>query len=211
MSEHLSEDIERAVETIESDAKETLLLAGRLVQAGNGAVYRYDLFANAVLKRTLALSSGFCTMIRQENFICAGALVRLHLDTVLRVFAGISVENPGEFAVNVLFGKRIDQMKDRNDKRMTDRYLVDQLSKIYPWMPEVYRGASGYVHMSDKHILSTLRMIDRDEGIIEMNITSTDSSIPDSIYLEAIGYFRACTRILQGWLADWVTAKQASI
>ena len=37
---------------------------------------------------------------------------------------------------------------------MTDRYLVNTLSKKYEWMPRVYESTSGFIHLSEKHLLS---------------------------------------------------------
>lgn len=37
---------------------------------------------------------------------------------------------------------------------MTGRCLVDTLGKKYEWMPRVYEATSGFIHLSERHILS---------------------------------------------------------
>ena len=93
-------------------------------------------------------------MIRDQNFICAGALLRLQLDTALRIMAGFIVEEPHKFADAVMAGSRINRMKDREGKRMTDRYLVTKMSKNFPGVETVYEQTSNYIHFSNIHILS---------------------------------------------------------
>ena len=147
-------------------------------------------------------------MIRQRNLTCAGALLRLQLDTALRLSAGFIVDDPHEFAIQVLDGHRIDRMKDRNGKVMTDRHLVNELAEDYPWVPSVYESTSGYVHMSRAHILNTLEVIDGDTGIIGIKMSSRDHNLPDDVYIEAAETFRSCTRILVRYIYGWIVSKE---
>ena len=202
-----SDVVETALADLEADEKELIAIAGEMLQAYGGAVYGFDFLANAAVNRALALSSGFRTMIREQNLICAGALLRLQLDTALRFFAGFIVDKPHDFAVEVLGGKQINRMKDREGKRMTDRYLVSQMAEQYPWVERVYELASGYVHMSETHILSTLESIDLDSGIVGIKISSHDRPLPDDVYIDAIRTFRQCSRILALHLEGWVFTK----
>ena len=80
----MSNTITNALEKLESDENELVELCGKMVNAYGGAIYAFDLFANGAANRSLGLSTGFRTMIREKNFICAGALVRLQLDTAFR-------------------------------------------------------------------------------------------------------------------------------
>src|SRR4051794_3184007 len=56
-----------------------------------GAVSISDFILLGAVKRMLALSDGFRGHIRQKNFTCAAALLRLQLDTALRLHAGPSI------------------------------------------------------------------------------------------------------------------------
>ena len=203
MSQFPSEAIEAALANVEADEKRLVELATDMVSAYDGALYPFDFFAVTTLNRSVALSSGFCTMIRAQNLICAGALVRLQLDNALRFFAGFIVDEPHEFFMKVLEGKHIDRMKYKDGNRMTDRYLVTQLADEYPGIEEVYEKASNYVHLSETHILSTLSKIDRESG--SMKISSRDPTFPDEVYIDTIKTFRACTFIFARYVKRWIS------
>src|SRR5437773_2500032 len=68
------------------------------------AHYPLDYWAASVLNRSLALISGFATLIEARNFVAAVPLLRLQLDTWLRFSAAWLVVNPHELAVQVLAG-----------------------------------------------------------------------------------------------------------
>ena len=100
-------------------------------------------------------------------------------------------------------------MKDREGKRMTDHYLVSQMAKRYPWDKRVYKIASGYVHMSETHILSTLDPIDLDSGIVGIKIRSHDQPLSDDTHIDAIRTFRQCSKIFALHLEDWTITKNS--
>lgn len=208
MSQHPSDIVKAALTNLEADEKTMLDQAADMMQAHDDALYGFDILVCAATNRSVALSAGFRTLIYDRNFICAGPLVRLQLDTALRVFAGFIVDKPHEFAVSVLEGKHIRNMKDRNGQRMTDHYLVTQLAKEYPWIELVYENTSGYVHLSDKHFFNTFDYADREKrsGYV-LKIGSCDIDFPDEIYLEAISAFRASTQILMRYIAGWIFTK----
>lgn len=208
MSQHPSGIIKAALTNLETDEKTMLDYAADMMQVHEGALYGFDFLVCAATNRSVALSAGFRILIHDRNFICAGPLVRLQLDTALRVFAGFIVDKPHEFAVSVLEGKHIRNMKDRNGQRMTDRYLITQLAKEYPWIELVYENTSGYVHLSDKHFFNTFDYADREKrsGYV-LKIGSCDIDFPDEIYLEAISAFRASTQILMRYINGWIFTK----
>src|SRR5881397_2390870 len=105
--------------------------------------YPMDYLAAGVLNRSLALISGFCTLIENENFVAAAALVRLQLDTCLRFAAAWLTKDPHQFALQVLAGAEVRRIKDRDGRPMTDAYLVQKLTPEYPWVATVYKHTSG--------------------------------------------------------------------
>ena len=207
MSEFPSDTVEAALAEVEADEKRLLEIAADMLEAYDRSLYEFDLLASAALNRSVALSSGFCIMIREKNLICAGALVRLQLDTALRLFAGFIADQPHEFAMEVFKGNRIDRMKDKSGTRMADRHLVTQLAIEYPWIEEAYERTSNYVHLSGTHIKSALSMEDGDSGKIGIKISPLDQTLPDATYLEAIKVFRACTIIIARYIDGWTYTK----
>ena len=201
--EHPSEAIAAALSDIEKDETAMLDRALALIRAYDGAVYGFDLLVNAAMNRSLAVSTGFRTLIRDRNMICAGTLLRLQLDTALRLFAGFIVEDPHDFALEVLKGAHIRRLKDQTGEFMTDRYLVTQLEEKYPGVKSVYEKTSAYVHLSDVHISSTFDGANREKGAIGIKISASDKQYPDTVYLDAISAFRSVTLILSSYVDGW--------
>src|SRR5690606_25835105 len=105
---------------------------------------------------SLKLIFGFTTLIKDDNFIAASHLVRCHLDNIIRFSATWLVNDPHDFAVKVIDGVEINTLKDKNGALMKDWYLRNLLNEEYPWITNVYKQSSGYIHLSSKHVFSTL-------------------------------------------------------
>jgi hypothetical protein len=185
-------------------------LGKRMFEAFGGALYGMDLFTAGALNRSKAHISGFRHLVEAKNLICAGSLLRLQLDTALRFHAAFLVEHPHEFALAVLDGKRVRDLKDRDGKKMTDAYLVEKLGKEYEWVPRVYERTSGYVHLSATHLLSAMGPVegaDPSARSISIKIAAEDKPLPVGLYVEAVDAFVAATEILLQHVHGWVFTK----
>lgn len=208
LAAELSPDVRVQLDLVDDDRKTLLNRALKMGQAYSGAVYPFDLFANGALNRAVALSSGFYTMIQSRNLICAGAVVRLHLDTAARFAAGFLVAKPHDFAMEVLRGTQIGKMSDRNGNKMTDRYLISYLATEFPWVKDLYDQTCDYVHFSDAHLHSAFDGVDQERGVIKIKISSIDREFPDSVYSSAILAFRQVTGILLRYVDGWIFTKE---
>jgi hypothetical protein len=179
---------------------------GRYVHE-SGPMYPLDLLATAALNRSLNLMKGFCALIEARNFLAAAPLIRLQLDSCLRFSAAWLVDDPHDFADKVLYDKRVDRLQDRDGNQLRDRYLVDKLAKEYPWVKDVYKQTSGYIHLSNKHIINAHRPR-VEEGTLEGKIAEGDSFVTDELYLEAIAAFKAITDILFEYVYRWGYTKR---
>jgi hypothetical protein len=187
-----------------------LELFNQMLEAFDGALYGMDLLAAGALNRSKAHIAGFRALIEAKNLICAGALLRLQLDTAMRFYAGFLVDNPHDFALAVLHGDKVRDLKDSNGKKMTDAYLSQKLGEEFKWVPRVYERTSGYVHLSSTHIMSTLSP-SHDTGPEDrrftIKVSEVDKPLPESIYIEACDAFRAATEILLRYVHGWAFTK----
>ena len=169
----------------------------------NTDLFPMDLLTSAVLNRSLALLDGFIALIRTKNTLAALHLVRLQLDSLLRYSAAWLVDEPHSFANKVLAGEPIKKLKDRAGSFMQDWYLVKKLSEEYPWVSPVYKEASGYVHLSEKHFHSSTRRKRGEVDMLETAISKDDRFIPEYLKIEATeAMFEITTRICEyafGW------------
>jgi hypothetical protein len=200
--------IDAAIAKLRSFESEHTQVGLEFLQADNNAIYPLDILMAAALKRSMCLLDAFCDLIEKRNFVAAAPLIRLQLDSVLRLHAASSVPDPHQFSTDVLAGKHIRNMKDRHGKRMTDQYLLDRISHKHPRIAKAYSHLSGYIHLSDKHIFNVLKL-EGGDGKFSMHIGPTDTYISDDIYLEAIIAFHGITQILFGYFRGWAVTKAA--
>lgn len=188
---------------------DTIVPVGMESINANGATYVFDLFAHAVLNRSLSIISGFIAAIESENFLCAAPLVRMHLDNLLRYYASQLVDNSSDFAMKVLEGESIRSMKDINGKKMTDSHLVKEVSKKLPWVERVYEETCGYVHLSDKHIFNAVAAI-KGKRTIRVHISGKDENVPDELRTEAVQIMIEVTKQLINLVYGWINYKKST-
>lgn len=203
--------ISDALRVVDSDAEKLVSLSAEMANAHNGDVYPFDLFANGATNRAIALSAGFTSMIRDKNLNCAGAILRLQLDTACRFFAGFLVNDPHQFAMDVLAGKEIRKMTDKDGKKLSDSYLVEKLAEEFPWVKTLYKHTCEYIHLSGVHILHTAEP-NAQESIdgsktIATKIGPLDRIFPERTYLDAIEAFQQSTLIFARYLKGWIYTK----
>lgn len=201
------ENVVQKLEEIIKLENEQLVLSKSMLEAYEGTIYPFDILAIGALNRSQAQCSGFRTLIAQKNLICAGGILRFQLDTALRFFAGFLVSDPHKFAICVLRGEHIRNMTDHSGNKLTDRYLVNQLSKNYEWVSRVYDATSGYVHLSEKHIFSAFHFDGGEDNNFTAKIAAKDKQIPCELYFEAIDAFSAATHILFDYVKGWIFTK----
>ena len=106
-----SRSLEASLASLERLDKTHLELGKQMFEAFGGAMYGMDLLAAGALNRSKCHLAGFRSLLMARNLICAGALLRLQLDTALRFYAAFLVEEPHDFALAVLGGERVRDIK----------------------------------------------------------------------------------------------------
>lgn len=207
-------DLEQRVQTVESLQKQHLVLLMRMLQADGGATYGLDLIATAAVKRSMALCSGYATLVRAQNYVCSVTFIRMQLDSCLRMYAAFIVDKPHELAIRVITdGVPIRKMRDREGNLMTDRYLVEKLTaadKDHEWVTRVYEATSGFIHLSDRHVFTVFDpgKIDSKKRTLSLVAGATDEHIPIELWIEQADGFLAATDLLFKYLVGWVRTKE---
>lgn len=125
--------------------------ASSLLKECDGSIFPCDVLVVSALNRSFRLIEGFRTLIEADNYECAANLVRLQMDSVLRIFGVVTCHTPHEIADQVLNGVPIRKLQHNNDGKMTDSLLVKLLSITNPWLPNVYEQYCGLIHLSEQH------------------------------------------------------------
>lgn len=171
---------------------------GMKTLGGDGKpMYVLDFIMIGAIKRSLSLASGLHALVKTKNMTCARALVRMELDTVSRLLAYTYVAEPSDMAKAVIEGKALNSFKCRDGKNLRDGYLIDQMSKEYPWAKAVYKYTSGYVHFSERQIFDSISSLGTDgDRTIEFQISKEDDNFPEESWVEILQCFNEMLSIL---------------
>ncbi|MFH1188005.1 MAG: hypothetical protein V1688_04070 [bacterium] len=179
-----------------------------MITVDGGNIFTVDKFARGIINRSVMIISGFCKMMKNDNYLCAAPLVRLHLDSLLQLYAVFIVKNPHDYAFKKMKGKQTNNLKDREGNKMEDGYLVEQMiksDKDFEWVKSVYKETSKFVHFSDKHIFSNVQIGTENNFIFSI---SDKMEIPKKSEEEIIDCMTEITKGLFKYLIGWVETKK---
>jgi len=188
------------LKNLEAQENDIRTVVMQMMKPGEVQTYPIDLLAMAVMNRAVSNIYAFTTLIRQKNFGIAAAVLRLHLDSLLRLSACWLQEKPHELAMLILRGERLDKQKDQYNRLMSDKYLAEQLSEKHPWVLKVYQETSGYVHLSRKHMLLANEVEGKNKLISKI---SRFDDVSKAQKEEAINCMMEITRLQIGYLQSW--------
>lgn len=207
----MNKELENLLIGLENFGKDHIELTQEMLKADNGNIYGVDLLAVAVFKRSYSLITGFCKMIEEDNFICAAPLIRVQLDNLLRFSAVHLVKEPHQLAFDIILGKQLNKIKDKNGKLMQDYYLVSQLKEKYDWIERLYKETSGYIHLSEKHFFNTIHNLDDsvDKRIVTISVNDKSENIDIKFKIEAVEAMHTITNEILNYLYGWIFTKQS--
>lgn len=205
----MAETLEDKLKKIERLEQEILRKLSAQILPGSNMFASHMLLIGAA-KRTVSLGDGFRMLVRARNFPCAAPIVRLQIDTALRLFAGTLVDDSEAFASSVLGDERIDKMKDRDGNRLRDAYLLEKLGVLYPWVPDVYRVTSGLVHFSGRHIFAGAHSLDDASRTVHFLVGAKDPERADEDYFEMVDCFLEAMRITGLLTLGWAHSRRAA-
>jgi hypothetical protein len=170
---------------IEIDNKSKAIInMGQQLTAITPKMEIFDFFLFGALNRTVNISKAYTSLIRDNNFIAAAPLVRINIDTLLRLYAStISDYDRNTFASKVMNGELIKKMKLSGSKLdLTDLFLYTEISKVenMEWVTDIYKAGSSFVHFEKSHISSSVKIADDKERTINMCIGFHDEFISES-------------------------------
>ena len=150
-----------------ADAKciELTQLSAAYIQLAKGilgkTLLQHDLYYCANINRAIQLIDGFKMLLKERNLICVSAIVRLQIDNCARTVAPLIAENEQD---------RIDNIKAKGGGNLSDKRLVDFLSKYDKQIKTVYQSTSGAIHFSEKAFYACVSAPKDREYQITLNI-----------------------------------------
>ena len=148
------------------------------------------LFLLAALQRVESNVAGFRSMVHSKNYPIACAILRMQIDTAMRVYGLRLMADPHDGATKLLAGERYDRIRPRaKGDKLRDSVLLDAIDSEYGWMKRVYRRVSGMVHLSGMHIHHAIdysNKVQNDDGSLSIHFVIGPSSpnLPDNLFHE---------------------------
>jgi hypothetical protein len=122
------------------------------IETDKNLLSKPSMFIFSIINRAIALNKGFKSLAELNNYVAAINFLRLQADNCMRLFAMTLVQDRGKFFDSVENGEHIRNMKDCENRKMTDKLLSDELDKLFPGFRTLYENTSGLIHFSKEHI-----------------------------------------------------------
>lgn len=167
-----------------------------------GPIYGAHFLLWGAGNRSISQCRGFASMLRDQNFTCSSAILRMQLDTVLRLYGGFMYGNIAEYAEKILNGDVVSKLRASNGKKLQDRVLVEDLSKQQPWISSVYERSSGSIHLSRRHIMLAMTDV-ADDGTLSLQMGPSDKGVRPEYYVELGQAFIHTTKLAIEMIEMW--------
>lgn len=181
---------------------------GKIIRADEGKLFGVDLVIFAVMQRSLSLIDGFIVLLRQRNILCAAPLIRLQIDSIMRLYACWLVADYNAVAFQLLDGASLSKLKSTDGHSLTDSYLRRKVSEIYPWVESVYHKTSGFIHLSTPHMLSPVKSISISQASISVGCQATGRQWTEREMIDAVEGFTQATNSLLHLRNSWLVTKR---
>lgn len=117
-------------------------------------VLSIDIFMVGVANRSFYLVTGFLDALDEWNTFAAAPLVRLQLDSLIRLSYIAGAPRSDDVVDHVLKGTPFNRLKDAQGTRLTDKHLTALAAQHHPWIESVYSDSNEWIHLSRIQVLS---------------------------------------------------------
>jgi hypothetical protein len=187
----------------------------KLIKAGKDAVgninmYMIDFFIIGVVKRSLDLVEGFILTIDNWNLICTAPIVRMHLDTLLRLnyISIISPKEADKLIHHIMDGEPLIELKDSEGKRLNDARLRKYARDVFPWIDNVYAHTSKFIHFSERHMFAPIYRTNNENKIVNFAIHKGSHNVKEEQITEYYDVFIIITDSIIKFINSWGEQKK---
>lgn len=157
----------------------------------------------AALKKTTSLTHAFCALTRAKNTLAAAALIRLQLDTAMRIFGLSLVDDIEVVGTRLMNDESYRKLRSRDNELLSDKVLHRKLNEHYPGLSDEYEAGSSYVHLTAAHIKRGL--FERPStSTLFFHLNGTDESRPDEWFADIVSSFDQATRLTADLIEDFM-------
>lgn len=160
--------LEKIANELHENRNLIITLAYKVVQH---SLCEEDLYILSILDKCTRLIDGFTDLLRKRNLACVGILLRVQIDNCMRTYALYDAKDASEVYKSIRRKSiELKTIKSKSGKPMTDKYLVEELSKRDEHIYKAYKDACGYVHHSEKSFYSITQASKEPDYSIYMGI-----------------------------------------
>lgn len=201
-------NLEAALRKIEETAATLLEIPPTYIGPLGTKVPDIAWYVFAAIKKTRSLSHAFCLLIREKNGLAATALIRLQLDTALRISGLSLMDDLEDVGAKLMNDESFRKLKSRDGKSLTDAILHENLDKHYPGLSYAYKATSSYVHLSASHIKTGL--VERPgSSTLFFHMNATDHAKPYEHFADIIDWFDQATELTANMIEDFMRYRYA--
>ena len=162
----------------------------------------------AAIKKTASLSHAFCSLIQAKNTLAAASLIRLQLDTALRIFGLGCIQDIEMAGTHLMNDGSYRKLKSRDNKNLTDWELHRRLDEYYPGLSSVYEATSSYVHLTASHIKTGLSERPGTSTLF-FHLNGTDDEQSDEWFADIVDSFDQATCLAAEIIEDFMRYRYA--
>jgi prophage maintenance system killer protein len=162
----------------------------------------------AAIKKTASLTHAFCILTRAKNTLAAASLIRLQLDTAMRIFGLSLIDDIEDAGTRLMNDESYRNLRSRNNEKLSDAVLHRELNKHYPGLTDVYEATSSYVHLSSAHIKTGLSERQGSRTLF-FHLNGADDSNPDESFADIVDSFAQATSLTAELIEDFMRYRYA--
>ena len=187
----------------------------KLKKAGKDAVGNInmgmiDFFIIGVVKRSLDLVDGFILTTSNWNLISAAPIIRMHLDTLLRLnyISKIPPKEADKLIHHIMDGEPLNKFKDSEGKELTDARLLKYAKDVFPWIDNVYKHTSKFIHFSERHMFVSIYSTNNEKRIVNFAIHKGSHNVKEEQITEYYNVFIIITDSIIKFINSWGERKK---
>jgi hypothetical protein len=209
-SSYSPETLEAALEHLQGAVGAQIRLAHDAISADEGRLFPDDFVLLGTIQRSIDLIDAFKVLTERGNSTAAIPLLRIQLDSCMRLFACSLLPDKSELLIKLLEGKSIRKIRTPDGHQLTDAFLHGKLSEVFPWFSHVYEFACQFVHLSAPAMMSGVTSVGTiSDRSIEYRVgPGLGKNWPETERKEAADAFIAATEALCSLTGSWILAKR---
>lgn len=162
-----------------------------------------DLFYIGIIDRTLQLTQAFRYLVSQTNYTTSGAILRLHLDSLLKLAYVSQAEDSTAIVLQIIEGVDFRRLKDSQNRPLTDANLLYYVERFLPKVRKLYKDTSGLIHFSEKFLFSRFIPENEDEHPPKWIYQEEDESWPKDTIQSLLNNYIEISNTILVLMDDW--------